>query len=249
MKGIGTTLDYAIEVTDVSMKFNLEKEKINSLKEYFIKVLKRDVNHDEFYALKNVSFKVEKGDSFAIVGSNGSGKSTILKIISGIFRPTTGKVSVMGSVAPLIELGAGFDMELTARENIFLNGALLGYSKKFLIERYEDIIEFSELHDFVDVPLKNFSSGMVARLGFSIATIVDPDVLIVDEILAVGDAAFQEKCEERMDKMTSAGATLILVSHSFEQVKKVCRNAIWLDKGEIKAVGTVDEVFEAYQNA
>ncbi|MNC43425.1 Teichoic acids export ATP-binding protein TagH [compost metagenome] len=171
----------------------------------------------------------------------------MLKIISGIFSPTTGKTIINGSVAPLIELGAGFDMELTARENVYLNGALLGYSKKFLHERYDDIIDFSELHEFVDVPLKNYSSGMIARLGFSIATIVNPDVLIVDEILAVGDAAFQAKCEQRMSDMTSAGATLILVSHSIDQVKKVCKNAIWINKGEVKAIGTVDEVCDAYE--
>ncbi|MEK4108013.1 ABC transporter ATP-binding protein [Paenibacillus sp. FSL R10-2791] len=240
-------MEYAIEVLDVSMRFNLEKEKINSLKEYIIKLLKRDIDRDEFFALRNISFKVEKGDSFAIVGGNGSGKSTMLKIISGIFSPTTGKTIINGSVAPLIELGAGFDMELTARENVYLNGALLGYSKKFLHERYDDIIDFSELHEFVDVPLKNYSSGMIARLGFSIATIVNPDVLIVDEILAVGDAAFQAKCEQRMSDMTSAGATLILVSHSIDQVKKVCKNAIWINKGEVKAIGTVDEVCDAYE--
>lgn len=240
-------MEFAIEVIDVSMRFNLEREKINNLKEYFIKLLKKDIVHDEFFALKEVSFKVEKGDSFAIVGSNGSGKSTILKIISGIFTPTSGKVIVNGTVAPLIELGAGFDMELTAKENVFLNGALLGYPKKFLLDRYEDIISFSELHDFVDVPLKNYSSGMIARLGFSIATIVNPDVLIVDEILAVGDAAFQEKCERRMDEMTSGGATLILVSHSIEQVKKVCKNAVWIEKGSVKAIGDAQTVCDAYQ--
>ncbi|MFS0872128.1 ABC transporter ATP-binding protein [Paenibacillus xylanilyticus] len=236
----------AIEVNNVSMKFNLEREKINSLKEYTIRLLKKNIEYDEFHALKDVSFKVEKGDSFAIIGGNGSGKSTMLKIISGIYRPTLGSVQVSGSIAPLIELGAGFDMELTARENIFLNGAVLGYSKKFMQEKYDEIIDFSELYDFVDVPLKNFSSGMVARLGFSIATLVKPDLLIVDEILSVGDQAFQEKCEKRMNELTAGGTTLLLVSHSIEQVKNVCKNAIWLKKGQVMASGFVGEVCAAY---
>lgn len=240
--------EIAVEVNDVSMRFNLEREKINSFKEYMIKLLKKSVHYDEFYALKNVSFSVEKGDSFAIIGGNGSGKSTMLKIISGIYKPTIGNVRVHGSIAPLIELGTGFDIELTARENIFLNGAVLGYSKKFMQEKFEEIIDFSELHDFVDVPLKNFSSGMVARLGFSIATLVKPDLLIVDEILSVGDQVFQEKCEKRMSELTSGGTTLLLVSHSIEQVKNVCNNAIWLNKGEVMAAGEVKKVCEAYIN-
>ncbi|SEC12863.1 ABC transporter ATP-binding protein [Paenibacillus sp. GP183] len=239
---------YAVEVTDVSMRFYLGKEKIDSLKEYLIKLLKKDLKHDEFYALKNVSFNVEMGDSFAILGGNGSGKSTVLKIISGIFKPTLGKVVTRGNIAPLLELGAGFDMELTARENVFLNGAVLGYSKKFLLEKFNEIIDFSELYDFVDVPLKNYSSGMIARLGFSIATIVKPDVLIVDEILSVGDMEFQEKCEKRMSEMTSNGTTLILVSHSLDQVKKVCKNGVWINKGKVVAAGTIDDVCEAYTN-
>lgn len=238
--------EFAVEVTNVSMKFNLERERINSLKEYTIKLLKKSLESDEFFALKNVSFQVKKGDSFAIIGGNGSGKSTMLKIISGIYRPTTGNVRVNGSIAPLIELGTGFDVELTARENIFLNGAVLGYSKKFMLEKFEEIIDFSELHEFVDVPLKNFSSGMVARLGFSIATLVKPDLLIVDEILSVGDQAFQEKCERRMNELTAGGTTLLLVSHSIDQVRSVCKNAIWLKKGCMMASGPVEEVCNAY---
>lgn len=238
---------YAIEVDNVTMRFNLEREKINSLKEYMIRLLKkRKPESDEFYALNNVSFNIAKGDSFAIVGSNGSGKSTMLKIISGIFKPTSGNVVVNGSVAPLIELGTGFDMELTAKENIFLNGAVLGYSKKMMVEKYDEIIDFSELYDFVNVPLKNYSSGMVARLGFSIATIVKPDILIVDEILSVGDYAFQEKCEKRMNEITEGGTTLILVSHSIEQVRKVCNNAVWINKGKVMSIGPVNEVCNAY---
>ncbi|GIO35108.1 teichoic acid ABC transporter ATP-binding protein [Paenibacillus albilobatus] len=236
----------AVEVINVSMRFNLERERVNSLKEYIIKLLRKKIDYEEFFALKDVSFKIVKGDSFAIVGNNGSGKSTILKIISGIFKPTAGQVILNGSIAPLIELGAGFDMELTAKENVFLNGAVLGYSKKFMHQKYKDIIEFAELYDFEDVPLKNFSSGMVARLGFSIATVVRPDVLIVDEILSVGDQGFQEKCEKRLNEMTSNGTTLILVSHSIEQVKKICKNAIWLENGKLMASGPVPEVCEAY---
>jgi ABC-type polysaccharide/polyol phosphate transport system ATPase subunit len=237
---------YAVEINDVSMRFNLGRENITSLKEYMIRLLKKDITRDEFYALRNISFNIERGDSFAILGSNGSGKSTLLKIISGIFKPTSGNVTVRGSVSPLIELGAGFDMELTAKENVFLNGALLGYSKKFLLENYADIIEFSELHEFQDVPLKNFSSGMTARLGFSIATIVKPDILIVDEILSVGDQAFQEKCQKRMSELTGAGSTLILVSHSIDQVKMVCKNAAWINKGELMNVGPVDMICDMY---
>ncbi|MGZ7445308.1 ABC transporter ATP-binding protein [Paenibacillus sp. TH7-28] len=238
--------EFAVEVNDVSMKFNLEREKINSFKEYTIKLLKKSIEYDEFYALTNVSFQVEKGDSFAIIGGNGSGKSTMLKIISGIYKPTSGNVRVSGSIAPLIELGTGFDVELTARENIFLNGAVLGYSKKFMKEKFDEIIDFSELYDFIDVPLKNFSSGMVARLGFSIATLVKPDLLIVDEILSVGDQSFQEKCEKRMSELTSGGTTLLLVSHSIDQVRNVCNNAIWLNKGQVMASGLVEDVCDAY---
>lgn len=241
--------EIALKVDNVSMRFNLERERVTSLKEYMIKLLqKKIILHDEFYALKNVTFEVEKGESFAIVGSNGSGKSTMLKVISGILKPTTGSISLNGSVAPLIELGAGFDMELTARENIFLNGAVLGLSKKFMRSRFDEIIDFSELHEFIDVPLKNFSSGMIARLGFSIATLVKPDILIVDEILSVGDHAFQEKCEKRMEELTNSGTTLILVSHSIEQVKKVCKKAVWINRGELKASGLVEDVCEAYIN-
>lgn len=240
--------EHAIEVKNVSMRFNLGRENITSLKEYMIKLLKKNIEYDQFYALNNISFNVCKGDSFAIIGGNGSGKSTMLKIISGIFKPTSGEVIVNGSVAPLIELGTGFDMELTARENIFLNGAVLGYSKKFMNEQFDEIIDFAELHDFVDVPLKNFSSGMIARLGFSIATLVKPDILIVDEILSVGDQAFQDKCERRMNDLTSGGTTLLLVSHSIDQVRKVCKHAAWINKGQLMAIGSVEEVCDAYSH-
>lgn len=238
--------EYAIQVNDVSMRFNLAKEKVDSLKEYFIRVLKGTHKIDEFYALKHVSFNIPKGDSFAILGSNGSGKSTILKIISGIYKPTSGSVTIEGTIAPMIELGAGFDMDLTARENVFLNGAVLGYSRSFMQENFDRIIDFAELWDFVDVPVKNYSSGMQARLGFSIATLVNPDILIVDEILSVGDAHFRQKCEEKMAQMKENGATLVLVSHSIDQVLHVCKHAAWINKGNLMMVGTAKQVSDEY---
>lgn len=236
----------AVDVKNVSIRFNLSKEKIDSLKEYILKFFKGQLMFDEFYALRDVSFQVEKGDSFGIIGSNGSGKSTILKIISRILRPTTGEVYVNGSVAPLIELGAGFDMDLTARENIYLNGAVLGYSQKFMQQNFDAIIDFSELHDFVDVPLKNYSSGMVARLGFSIATLVKPDILIVDEILSVGDYNFQRKCETKMNEILNGGTTLLLVTHDIGQIKRMCKQAMWLNHGAVMLIGDASEVCSAY---
>lgn len=237
---------YAIQVKDVSMKFNLASEKVETLKEYIIKKIKNEYQIDEFYALKDISFNVEKGDSFAILGSNGSGKSTILKIISGIFKPTLGEVQVEGSIAPMIELGAGFDWDLTARENIFLNGAVLGHSRKIMESYFDEIVDFAELHDFIDVPIKNYSSGMQARLGFAIATVIKPDILIVDEILSVGDMHFQEKCEKKMEELRSGGTTLVLVSHSLDQVKQVCKHACWINKGTLMCVGTVEEICDEY---
>ncbi|MDU4478784.1 ABC transporter ATP-binding protein [Clostridium sp.] len=241
--------EYAIKVENVSMKFNLGSEKVTSLKEYFIKMINKSYRIDEFYAVKDISFNIKKGDSFAILGSNGSGKSTMLKMISGIYKPTNGKITVEGSIAPMIELGAGFDEELTARENVFLNGAVLGYSKKFMEENFDNIIDFAELWDFVDVPIKNYSSGMKARLGFAVATLVKPDVLIVDEILSVGDANFRKKCEEKMFEMKENGVTLVLVSHSMEQVLKVCNNAIWINKGQLMCIGNVNEVCKEYKKS
>ena len=236
----------AVEVEDVSMRFNLSKEKVDSFKEYVLRKIQGNIKYDEFYALKNISFKVAKGESFAIVGANGSGKSTLLKLISKIYKPTEGRIVVNGSLAPLIELGAGFDMDLTARENIFLNGLLLGYNKKFIESTFDSIIDFSELYKFVDVPIKNFSSGMVARLGFSIATLVKPDILIIDEILSVGDIAFQQKCEEKIQHMMAGGTTVLLVSHSIKQITKIAERAIWLDHGKILLSGDAKEVCKAY---
>jgi lipopolysaccharide transport system ATP-binding protein len=238
--------ELAVDVKDVSICFNLSKERIDSFKEFVVKLFKGELMYDEFYALRNVSFEVKKGDSFGIIGANGSGKSTILKIISRILRPTTGDVFVNGSVAPLIELGAGFDLDLTARENIYLNGSVLGYSKRFMKKNFEDIIDFAELHEFVDVPIKNYSSGMIARLGFSIATLVRPDILIVDEILSVGDYSFHKKCEAKMNEILSGGTTLLLVTHELDQVRRMCSQAMWLDHGKQMMLGPANAVCDAY---
>ena len=227
-------LENAIEVKDVSMCFNLSREKVDSIKEYVIKMLKRQLFYEEFWALKDVSFEIRKGDSVGLIGMNGSGKSTMLKII--------------GTIAPMIELGAGFDHDLTARENIFLNGALIGYSQEMLEERFDDIISFAGLERFVDVPIKNFSSGMLARLGFSIATIVDADILIIDEILSVGDYQFQNKCKKRIREMMDRNTTVLFVSHSIEQVKEICNKAIWIDRGHVRMIGEAEEVCDAYED-
>ena len=236
-----------IVADNVSRCFNLASERVDSLKDLLIKKIKfQSCSFDEFWALNNISFSVDKGESCALIGANGSGKSTMLKIISGILTPTKGSVEVNGSIAPLIELGAGFDYELTGRENIFLNGAILGYSKKLMLEKYDEIIDFSELRDFIDVPVKNYSSGMIARLGFSIATMVKPEILVVDEILAVGDQAFQDKCHKRLEDMMNSGTTVLLVSHSAADIKRVCQKAVWIDKSNLRFVGNVDEALQLY---
>ena len=236
-----------IEVNNVSRRFNLATERTDTIKEYILKMAKGQLMFNEFWALRDVSFSVEQGDSLALIGRNGCGKSTMLKVIAGVMAPTTGSVKVRGNIAPLIELGAGFDMDLTARENIYMNGAIMGFDRKFMNAHFDEIVDFSELKDFLDVPVKNFSSGMLARLGFSVATIVEAEILIVDEILAVGDAAFQRKCEQKMDKLLSGGTTLIFVSHSGEQVKRLCRKAVWLDHGQVQMIGDSAEVYDAYQ--
>lgn len=238
-----------IKVNDVSMMFNLSSEKIDSIKEYFIKAVRRELHFQEFWALRDISFTLEKGDSLGIVGLNGSGKSTLLKIVSGILKPTKGTVETYGSIAPLIELGAGFDANLSARENIYLNGAILGYSRAYMSERFDEIIEFAELQDFVDTAVKNYSSGMVARLGFAIATMNVPDILIIDEILAVGDYKFQEKSFARMQEMIASGATVVFVSHSIEQVQKICKKALWLEHGHMRMLGDADAVCWEYMRA
>ncbi|MBQ7903654.1 MAG: ABC transporter ATP-binding protein [Oscillospiraceae bacterium] len=238
--------DIMVKVDNLGICFNLAKERVDSLKEYFLKFTKGSLHFEEFWALKDVSIEIRRGDFYGLVGINGSGKSTLLKTIAGVFKPTEGSVQVNGTIAPLIELGAGFDMDLTARENIYLNGAVLGFSKKFMDEHFQDIVDFSELHDFLDVPLKNYSSGMVARIAFAIATVVDPDILIADEVLSVGDYAFQEKCEKRMAQLLANGTTVIFVSHSTEQVKRLCNKATWLEHGKIIMTGDAQTVCDAY---
>lgn len=240
-------MDNIIEVNNVTMRFNLAEEKTDSIKEYFVKLLSGKLHYNEFVALKNVSFAIERGDAVALIGQNGSGKSTTLKVVAGVMYPSEGTVSVKGTIAPLIELGAGFDPELTARENIYLNGAILGFNRAFMNEHFDDIVEFAELQEFLDVPLKNFSSGMTARLGFAIATMVRTDILIVDEVLAVGDVRFQEKCKHKIAELLAQGTTLLFVSHSAEQVKEVCKKAIWLDHGVIQAYGETNEVYAKYE--
>ena len=236
-----------IKVKNATVRFNKATENYNGLKEYVIKMLKGELMFQEFLALKDVNFEVKKGESWGLIGANGSGKSTLLKLICGILKPYKGTVKVHGKIAPLIELGAGFDPQLTARENIYLNGALLGHKKAFMEMHFNEIIEFAELGDFIDVPIKNFSSGMAARLGFAVATIVKPDILIGDEVLAVGDIAFQEKCRKRMESLLQNGTTLLFVSHSSKQVKELCQNVIWLDKGHVVAQGRAEDIIQKYE--
>lgn len=238
-----------LEVENVSIKFNLSSEKIDSMKDYIVKRLKGKISYDEFWALQDISFTMEKGESIALIGLNGCGKSTLLKTIAGVLKPTKGRVAVYGSIAPMIELGAGFDYDLTAEENVYLNGAILGYNHKEMEMFYEDIVEFSELRDFMQVPIKNFSSGMLARLAFAIATIGKPDLLIVDEVLSVGDFRFQEKCERRIQKMLEGETSLLFVSHSIEQVQKLCKRAVWIEKGTLIKDGPSDVVCEEYKKA
>ncbi len=242
-------IENAIELKNIEMHFNMSKEKLESLKEYFLRLVTRKLMFEDFVAINNVSFNIKKGDVFGLVGLNGSGKSTMLKIISGILTPTKGTVNTVGTIAPLIELGAGFDMDLTARENIYLNGSVLGYSKKFMDEKFDEIVEFSEMREFLDTPMKNYSSGMVARIGFAIATMTKPDILIVDEILAVGDFHFQEKCERRINEMINDDTTVIIVSHSIDQIERLCKHCAWLEKGNLKMIGEAKDVCQAYKNS
>lgn len=238
-----------INVNNISMRFNLGIEKNFSIKQFFIDLFKRNRKDKkkEFWALKDVSFDVKKGEVFGFVGSNGAGKSTLLKNVAGVMKPTKGNIEIYGNICPMIELGAGFDMDLTARENIYLNGSILGYSKEFIDEKFDNIVEFSELKDFLDVPVRNFSSGMVTRLAFSIATIVDPEILIVDEILSVGDIAFQQKSENKMREMIEGGTTVLFVSHSVEQLKSLCNRVMWLEKGQVRKIGPAKEICEEYE--
>lgn len=241
--------DVIIDVSHVTMKFNMPKEKLDNMKEFFIKLIKRQIKYDEFTALEDISFSIKRGEVVGIVGLNGSGKSTILKIISGILAPTEGSVQVDGTISPLIELGAGFDFELTARENIYLNGSVLGFDRKFINEKYDEILDFAELREFENIAIKNFSSGMIARLGFAIATLVKPDILIVDEILSVGDFLFQQKCEKRIADLMSGGTTVLIVSHSLDQIERLCGRVIWLEKGKMIMEGNTALICEKYKTA
>lgn len=235
-----------IDVDHVTIRFNLSSQKVDNLKEYLVKLMKHELMFQEFLAVKDVSFQIRKGEAWGLIGTNGSGKSTMLKAISGIMKPYNGTITVNGSVAPLIELGAGFDAECTARENIFLNGCVLGHSEKFMQEHFDEIVDFAEIGQFLDSPLKNFSSGMKARLGFSVATMIKPDILIVDEILSVGDYKFKQKCMKRMEELLRGGTTLLYVSHNIDEVKRLCDNAVWLDHGVACMQGNALEVCNAY---
>lgn len=239
--------DIAVKVDDVSIRFNLSREKNDSLKEYVIKFLKREIQYDEFWALRNISFELKKGERLGMLGLNGAGKSTLLKIIAGVYKPSDGTVEKHGKIAPLLELGAGFDPQYTGAENIFLYGSVLGLSKEFLESKFDEIVEFSELQKFIDVPLKNYSSGMKARLGFSIATVVEPDILILDEVLSVGDARFRKKSEQRVMDMFDKGVTVLFVSHSLEQVERLCNKAMILDHGQLIAYGDTEKVARVYE--
>lgn len=235
-----------IEVEDITMRFRMNRDKMLSLKEFVTTALRGKLHYDEFVALNHVSFQVHKGETLGLIGHNGAGKSTMLKVISGILKPTSGRVICHGNVVPMLELGSGFDMDLTGRENIFLNGAILGYSEEFLKIKYNEIVAFSGLGDFIDVPIRNYSSGMLMRLAFSVATVVNPEILIVDEILSVGDATFQEKSRNRMLKLMSGGTTVLFVSHDINQIKRMCSRVLWLDQGSLKIIGPTEQVCNMY---
>lgn len=235
-----------IEVSNVTMRFRMNNDKILSLKEFVTTALRGKLRYDEFTALDNVSFNVKKGETLGLIGHNGAGKSTMLKVISGILKPTEGSVTCCGNIVPMLELGSGFDFDLTGRENIFLNGAILGYSEEFLKEKYAEIVEFSELGQFIETPIRNYSSGMLARLAFSVASVVKPEILIVDEILSVGDANFQEKSRARMMELMGGGTTVLFVSHNLQQIREMCNRVVWMEHGRVKMYGDAEEVCDAY---
>lgn len=235
-----------ITVENVSMKFHMNVNRTNSLKEWFVSRLKGELQYEDFYALKDVSFTINHGEVVGIIGRNGAGKSTLLKVISGIYKPTSGICVSAGRIAPMLELGSGFDYELSGRENVFLNGAILGFEERFLKRKYEEIVEFSELGEFINQPIKTYSSGMLTRLAFSIATIIEPEILIVDEILSVGDEKFQRKSGDRMRQLMQGGTTVLMVSHNMEQIRKMCTRTIWLEKGTVKEIGATEQVIDNY---
>lgn len=236
-----------IRAKNISMRYLMTYDRIKSIKEYLVQLVKGKIKYEEFWALRNVSFEIKKGEVVGIIGHNGAGKSTLLKVISGILKPTDGELEVHGNIVPMLELGSGFDHDLTGRENVFLNGAILGYTEEYLKAKYDEIVAFSELGKFIDVPIRNYSSGMLMRLAFSIATVVQPEILIVDEILAVGDAAFQEKSKARMLELMGGGTTVLFVSHSLEQIREMCDRVIWLEHGNVKMIGPTKEICDAYQ--
>ncbi len=242
-----TSAQTVISLEKVSVQYRVPRERITSFKEYAIRLLQQKISHDEFFALRDVSFDIQHGEVFGIIGRNGAGKSTLLKVISRVLRPTRGRIWMQGRVAPLLELGAGFHPELTGRENVYLNGALLGYSRAEMKSRFDEIVEFAELWDFIDAPLRTYSSGMGVRLGFAVATSAKPDILIVDEVLSVGDERFQQKCATRMDNFKNEGVTILIVSHSGSLIGSMCDRALWLDRGKVKAIGPSGEVVEKYQ--
>lgn len=239
--------DYILSVNNVSVKYRLTNDKIVSLKEYMIALVKKKVSYTEFKALDNISFSIKRGDIVGIIGHNGAGKSTLLKTISGIIRPTSGNITVGGNIVPMLELGSGFDVELSGRENIYLNGAILGYSEEYLKEKYNEIVEFSELGEFIEIPLRNYSSGMIVRLAFAIASVMEAEILILDEVLSVGDADFQEKSKKRMQEMMNGGTTVLLVSHIMKQIRDVCNKVLWIEHGELQMFGDTKEVCDAYE--
>ena len=238
-----------IEVNHVSLCYRMSAERVSGMKEFLVQALQGKLQYKEFWALQDVDFSIEKGEVLGLVGANGAGKSTMLKVISGILKPTKGTVTVHGNIVPMLELGSGFDMDLTGHENIFLNGAILGYSEEFLQSKYDEIVAFSELGQFIEVPIRNYSSGMLARLAFSIATVVNPEILIVDEILSVGDADFQEKSRKRMLELMSGGTTVLFVSHSLQQIREMCDRVVWLEHGEVQMVGATKELCDAYEQS
>lgn len=236
-----------IHAENLSMRYLMTYDRVKSLKEYLVQKVQGKLKYEEFWALKNVSFDVQKGEVLGIIGHNGAGKSTLLKVISGILKPTEGTLEVRGNIVPMLELGSGFDTDLTGRENIFLNGSILGYSEQYLKDKYDEIVAFSELGKFIDIPIRNYSSGMLMRLAFSIATVVQPEILIVDEILAVGDADFQAKSKKRMKELMNGGATVLFVSHSMDQIREMCSRVLWLEHGSVKMIGKTSAVCDEYE--